>query len=71
MLDFKRDVRVIEENDAEGSAIIFVNDSGSDVDEILGGQAGSKNLLHKLINIKMFVTILLSTAHKNLEKPKT
>jgi hypothetical protein len=44
---------VIEENDTEGSAIIFVNDSGSDIDEILGGQAGSKNLLHKLININV------------------
>ena len=41
---------MIEENDAERSAIVFVNNSGSDVDEILSGQSGPKCKI--VINIK-------------------
>ena len=41
MFDLECDVGMVEENDSEGTAIIFVNDTGTDVDEVFSGETGS------------------------------
>jgi hypothetical protein len=40
LLDFKGCVGMVEENHAEGPAVVFVDDAGTDVNEALGSEAG-------------------------------
>ncbi len=41
MFDFECDVSMVEEDDTEGTSIIFVNYSGTDINEVFSGQSGS------------------------------
>ncbi len=43
LLDLESDVGMVEENNTEGTAIIFVNNTGADVDEIFGGESGARS----------------------------
>ena len=42
LLDLEGNVSVIEEDNSEGSAVIFVDDAGANVDEVLGSETGSE-----------------------------
>lgn len=41
--DSKLDIRVVEQNDANVAAVIFVNDSSSDIDEVLSCQSRTRS----------------------------
>jgi hypothetical protein len=40
LLDLKGNFGVVEKDDTEGTSVIFVDDAGTDVDEVLGGETG-------------------------------
>ena len=41
LFDLKCDVGMVEENDTKGTAIIFVHNTGTDVNEVFSGETGS------------------------------